>query len=162
MVLTTVNPRLPKHWWRLIALISLVYAAEAAIHTSLYSSQERGSGLSSTCLLILPFIYDDQDNISKGNVTLGWDLSIFSSLHDIHVVHAVIFTFTYCVHIRYKRYPVPVFSEAAWTLKQAYQITHIVHCLYSIIVFQNPLNHIRVVGDISVYLEIVLCILCSS
>lgn len=35
MVLTTVNPGLPKHWWRLITLILLVYAAEAAMPTFL-------------------------------------------------------------------------------------------------------------------------------
>lgn len=65
MVLTTVNPGLPKHWRQLITLILLVYAAEASVPTfPLHLSQERGSGLSSCSLLILPFIYDDRDNIS--------------------------------------------------------------------------------------------------
>lgn len=36
---------------------------------SLHLSRETGSGLSSTCLLILPFIYDDRNNIPEENAT---------------------------------------------------------------------------------------------
>lgn len=65
MVLTTVNPGLPKRWRRLITLILLVYAAEAPVPTfTAFVSGER-KWISSSSLLILPFIYDEQDNISE-------------------------------------------------------------------------------------------------
>lgn len=158
MVLTTVNPRLPKHWWRLIALISLVYSAEAAIHTSLSSSQKRGSGLSSACLLILPFIYDDQDNISKGNVTLDWDFSIFSSFHVFSCSNFYIYIL--CSH-KIETLPSACFfwgcmnTETGLSDYTYWALFVLYYC------FQNPLNHITVVRDISVYLEM-FSALCSS
>lgn len=46
----------------------------------------------------------------------------------------------------YEPYQMAVFHEVAQTLKQGYQITRIVPCLYSIIVLQNPIKHITVGG----------------
>lgn len=46
---------------------------------SQHPSLETGSGLSSTCLLILPFIYDDRDGIPAGKCHGAGVLSIFLS-----------------------------------------------------------------------------------
>lgn len=54
-------------------------AAEASMPTWLRLSQERGCGSSSSSLLILPLICDDQDNISE-EMSLCCYFSIFSSL----------------------------------------------------------------------------------
>uniref|UniRef100_A0AAQ5ZN18 protein-tyrosine-phosphatase n=1 Tax=Amphiprion ocellaris TaxID=80972 RepID=A0AAQ5ZN18_AMPOC len=51
---------------------------------SLRLSQERGSGLSSSSLLILPFIYDDQNTILQGSHTVLLFLSLFFRCFSYH------------------------------------------------------------------------------
>lgn len=107
--------------------------------------------MSSTCLLILPLIYDDRDNIFEENATLL--VSQFSLPYSFS--HLAIFVFRYRVHILREL----VFHEVACTLKQGYQITHILPCMYSIIVFQNPIKHITIGGLFPLEMEIYLFIL---
>lgn len=80
MVLTTLNPALPEHWRRLIALILLLYTAESPRPTWLRLSQERGSGLSFISLLIAFYIYDDRASIQGKNATLLCYFSISNYL----------------------------------------------------------------------------------
>lgn len=97
MDLTTVNPALPKHWRRLITLILPVTLRRLPCPPSLRMSQERGIGLSSTTLLILPLIYDDQHNISKDPCSYFLIFPSFSCHY---------FVSRYCICMLYERYQV--------------------------------------------------------
>lgn len=71
---------------------------------SLHLSRETGSGLSSTCLLILPFIYDDRDNIPEENATppVFFNFSLPPSL--LFFPPMLLFLYIYSVRIYCKNF----------------------------------------------------------
>lgn len=82
---------------------------------SLHLSRETGSGLSSTCLLILPFIYDDRDNIPEENATLPVFFN-FSLPPSLLFPPLLLFLYLYSVFIHVymqELYQMSVFHEVA-------------------------------------------------
>lgn len=151
MVLTTVNPGLPKHWRRLITLILLVYAAEASMPTFPTFVSGESKWIVLHWFIDIAFHLWWPRQYFRGNATLCCYFSIVSSLHLFSCRY-----FCFKILCANAVWTVSnVFHEVAWTQKWGYQITHILPCLHCIVVFQNPLKHIkRLPLDMEIYLYI--------
>lgn len=69
---------------------------------SLHLSRETGSGLSSTCLLILPFIYDDRDNIPEENATppVFFNFSLLPCLPPLSPMLLFLYLYSVCIYCK--------------------------------------------------------------